>query len=182
MTEDAAPETDSAVPAKHKIVAGAALIAVLAGAGISALDTPWWNGSDGRLARKDAIKLPTPAPKPVRAAQPASVAVAATPTVPAAARPAVEARPKLRRTKRETRPAPTTAEAPAAATTTSIAGSGATIDAQYEATTAFQCAKGLSGFFCREQIRWRLCKGRWSDGVQPGASRCHVEKAETAVR
>lgn len=189
MTEDAAPDGDAEVSAKHRIVAGAALVAALAGVAISALDYPSWPGGDARAGSGRPATMPQ-APRPVLGAEPASVAPAPPSIAPAAAGPSAAARPRVHQTKRVTRPAETTAMAAATATTAPRSATAAapiaervpTIDAQYEATAALQCADGISGVICREAIRWRLCKGRWSDRSQPGASRCFIEGREMTTR
>jgi hypothetical protein len=49
-----------------------------------------------------------------------------------------------------------------------------TVDIAYNRLSAAECAGGASGLFCREKLRFRLCKQRWSDTDVPGMSVCRV--------
>ena len=46
------------------------------------------------------------------------------------------------------------------------------IDDQYHQRAASECPAGGSGFFCREKVRYQLCKNRWSASPPPGQSMC----------
>lgn len=168
MTEDSA--TDGEVSAKHRIVAGVALVAALAGAGITALDTPWHFGGN---AQRRLAAPSSSAPMRVAAADRKPGRPAPPPMAPTPARASADAAPRLHHPQR-----------PRAAATTKARSARriATIDEQYQAATALRCAPGLPGFFCREAIRWRLCDGHWSGRTAPGADRCRVAREEMAAR
>lgn len=48
----------------------------------------------------------------------------------------------------------------------------ASIDEQHRQLSAAECPNGPGGLFCREKIRYRLCKNRWSASPAPGQSIC----------
>jgi hypothetical protein len=49
-----------------------------------------------------------------------------------------------------------------------------TVDIAYKRLSAAECAGGAPGLLCREKLRFRLCKQRWSDRDVPGMSVCRV--------
>ena len=48
------------------------------------------------------------------------------------------------------------------------------IDQVFKERSASECASGLSGYFCREVLRNKLCTGKWSDSPPPGQSLCYL--------
>ncbi|MEA5097748.1 MAG: zinc ribbon domain-containing protein [Burkholderiaceae bacterium] len=46
------------------------------------------------------------------------------------------------------------------------------IDEQHRLRVAIECDSGPSGLFCREKVRYRLCKNHWSASPRPGQSIC----------
>lgn len=46
------------------------------------------------------------------------------------------------------------------------------IDEQHRQRVAVECPTGPSGLFCREKVRYRLCKNHWSASPPPGQSIC----------
>ncbi len=49
---------------------------------------------------------------------------------------------------------------------------GISIDEQHRQRVAVECPTGPSGLFCREKVRYRLCKNHWSASPPPGQSIC----------
>lgn len=168
------PRTGAAAP-KLRIIAGAALLAALTGAGITALDYPWQmnvakRGRDdaGRrvmvsLALAARPSSPAPLPTATPAAQGSAEAPKAAPA-PKAER-AAAPRHASRRPKRAMPP-------PAQA----VSG-----DRQYQREVA-ACEAGLAGLVCREKLKWRLCRDRWQTAGQPGAGPCRVGAGEEGWR
>ncbi|MGE5468600.1 MAG: hypothetical protein ACM3Y9_14355 [Ignavibacteria bacterium] len=158
-----------------RIIAGAALLAALTGAGITALDYPWQmnvakRGRDdaGRrvmvsLALAARPSSPAPLPTATPAAQGSAEAPKAAPA-PKAER-AAAPRHASRRPKRAMPP-------PAQA----VSG-----DRQYQREVA-ACEAGLAGLVCREKLKWRLCRDRWQTAGQPGAGPCRVGAGEEGWR
>ena len=54
-----------------------------------------------------------------------------------------------------------------------------TVDIAYKRLSAAECAGGAPGLFCREKLRFRLCRQKWIDTDVPGMSICRV-KTHTA--
>jgi hypothetical protein len=48
------------------------------------------------------------------------------------------------------------------------------LDIAYQQLSGAQCAGGAAGLFCREKLRFRLCKERWTQSDVPGMSVCRV--------
>jgi hypothetical protein len=48
------------------------------------------------------------------------------------------------------------------------------IDQVYKERSASECAAGLSGFFCREGLRNKLCAGKWASRPPAGQSLCYL--------
>lgn len=159
-----APGDNTDSSARNKIVAGTALLAALAGAGITAaLDYPW----HASHARRDRLAM-VPAPK----SAPATIADARGRPAPAAAVP----QPR-KEDARAARPAPRSTR-PGAAPGAQAARPAAppqTLDARYEKAVQTQCSPGWQGLICREAIRWRLCRGHWHEANVRGAARCRTE-------
>jgi hypothetical protein len=48
------------------------------------------------------------------------------------------------------------------------------LDVAYKRLSGAECAAGTPGLFCREKLRFRLCKDRWTQSDVPGMSVCRV--------
>jgi hypothetical protein len=48
------------------------------------------------------------------------------------------------------------------------------LDVAYKRLSGAECAAGAPGLFCREKLRFRLCKDRWTQSDVPGMSVCRV--------
>lgn len=75
---------------------------------------------------------------------------------------------------------PTTAAYPSAATPSyPPAADAKTIDETYKERHGRECNSGVTGLFCREQIRLSVCDGKWTSESVPGRTICHVQKNST---
>jgi hypothetical protein len=173
-------EPDIASPsALAPIVVGAAIVAALAGAGITAaIDYPWHIGGTAHAGRTPMV--PPPATAVVPAAIKPAAANSAQTTKLRPASPNLHPRTPVR--KPPARPPPTRTaspihaeEAPAADASPVPSPPEPSIDVRYERAAKVECARGVEGLLCRERLRWRLCKGRWNDGAA-GATRCQAGK------
>jgi hypothetical protein len=48
------------------------------------------------------------------------------------------------------------------------------LDVAYKRLSGAECAAGAAGLFCREKLKFRLCKDRWTQSDVPGMSVCRV--------
>jgi len=48
------------------------------------------------------------------------------------------------------------------------------IDVVYQRMTSAQCARGVGGLFCREKLKFKLCKDRWTATHVPGMTICYL--------
>ena len=49
-----------------------------------------------------------------------------------------------------------------------------TVDVVYRRIAAEKCSLGLKGSICREKLKLKLCKERWTDSNVPGMSVCRL--------
>jgi hypothetical protein len=182
MTEAPAPQGDSGL-LRYGIIAGTAFAAALAGAGITAaIDYPWHVGAAMSWRAKPAAAAAASPSIELAAAGPAAArqaAAASTPVGQPRVAPAGKARAARRAAPqgagRHAAPAVTSAAVPPAAP-----ARGAGVDARYDRAVAAECPQGVRGLLCREAVRWRLCRGRWSAVGAAGASRCQVGERQSA--
>lgn len=153
------------VTPKHQIIAGAGILAVLAGVGVTVIDYPPHMDFPARWLRS----------------APSAASVSSTPAAAAPASPAAKP-PRRARTaaKRQDhgKSAKTAVRPPPRAARTAKPPS---IDAQYDDAVRRECSGGALGILCREKIKWRVCNGRWNGGGIPGETRCRVEKDGAAA-
>lgn len=171
------------VTLQHAIFAGAALLAVLAGIGVTTIDYP--APTEAARARPSDLPMAAHEPAAVVAAvvEPPPADVAPEPPAPAPAPGLVP----LSAAKGARGPAKTHARHALAAKKNkahhakrllrnSAAMISASIDQQYDKAIKKECRCGVLGLLCRENVRWRLCNGRWHDGGNAAATRCYVRK------